>query len=149
MTMPGTPVLSDTDSLTLLGHTAPATISAEQIETFPVPTGCDEVQITGDELVSRCPLTKQTDIYQFTISYRPGGRCLESKALKLYLAGFRDTEGAFAETLSVRIRDDLVASLARDSGTPIWLTVRLKQNTRGGMQITSNSTYPDLPGRPA
>jgi 7-cyano-7-deazaguanine reductase len=134
--------LQQTGDLTLLGSAAPATITADQIETFPAPDGCAEVRITGAELVSKCPLTGQTDIYEFEIVYQPGARCLESKALKLYLASYRDAAGVFAEGLAVRIRDDLAAALStNEADPPRRLSVRLTQNPRGGMQITATSVY--------
>ena len=40
----------------------------------------------------------------------PAERCVESKSLKLYLAGYRN-EGAFCEALAVKIRDDMASAL--------------------------------------
>ena len=72
------------------------------LETFENP-GVSHVEMTSDELTAVCPITGQPDLYEVTIEYWPDRLCLESKSLKLYLAGYRN-EGAFCEALAVRIR---------------------------------------------
>ena len=104
------------------------------LETFPNP-GVVEVELTSDELTAVCPVTGQPDYYVAQIVYEPDELCLESKSLKLYLARFRN-EGAFCEALAVRIRDDLAAALALDSGA---VTVALTQKARGGITITATA----------
>src|SRR5204863_9575592 len=79
------------------------------LETFENP-GVSSVEMRSDELTAVCPITGQPDLYVVTISYGPESLCLESKSLKLYLAGFRN-EGAFCEALAVRIRDDVAGAL--------------------------------------
>ena len=91
--------------------------------------------MTSDELTAVCPITGQADFYVARILYRPGALCLESKSLKLYLARFRN-EGAFAEALAVRIRDDVAAALELDRGA---VTVSLTQKPRGGITITATA----------
>ena len=103
------------------------------LESFPNP-GVTEVEMTSDELTAVCPITGQADFYVARIVYRPDGLCLESKSLKLYLARFRN-EGAFAEALAVRIKDDVAAALELDRSA---VTVTLTQKPRGG--ITINAT---------
>ena len=88
----------------------------------------------SDELIAVCPITGQPDFYRATIEYRPVGLCLESKSLKLYLARFRD-EGAFCEALTVRIRDEVAATLELEAGA---VTVTLVQKARGGITITAS-----------
>ncbi|MHB1244101.1 MAG: aminotransferase class V-fold PLP-dependent enzyme [Gaiellaceae bacterium] len=61
--------------------------------------------------------------------------CLESKSLKLYLAGFRN-EGVFCEALAVRVRDDVAAALELPAGN---VEVVLTQKARGGITITATS----------
>ncbi len=102
------------------------------LETFPNP-GVSEVVLRSDELTAMCPITRQPDLYRATIIYRPDGRCVESKSLKLYLATFRN-EGHFCEALAVRIRDDVADVLQVDAGS---VTVTLEQKARGGITITA------------
>jgi 7-cyano-7-deazaguanine reductase len=104
------------------------------LETFPNP-GVREVELTGDELTSICPLTHQPDLYTLTICYRPAATCLETRSLKLYLGGFRN-EQHFCEALAVRIRDDVAAALAVD---PDAVDVTLTQKARGGITVTARS----------
>jgi 7-cyano-7-deazaguanine reductase len=104
------------------------------LETFPNP-GVSQVEMTSDELAAVCPITGQPDLYVATIAFRPQELCLESKSLKLYLAGFRN-EGHFCEALAVKIRDDVAEALglAHDR-----VTVTLEQKARGGITIVAVS----------
>ena len=104
------------------------------LETFPNP-GVVDVELTSDELTAVCPITGQPDFYEATIAYTPTALCLESKSLKLYLARFRN-EGAFAEALAVRIKDDVAAALQVD---PDAVTVTLTQKPRGGITIVATA----------
>jgi 7-cyano-7-deazaguanine reductase len=104
------------------------------LETFPNP-GVSRVELTSDELTAVCPVTGQPDLYVATIEYWPGPLCIESKSLKLYLSGFRN-EGAFAEALAVRIRDDVAAATQLE---PDKVRVTLRQKARGGITITATT----------
>src|SRR5215207_8160179 len=97
------------------------------IETFPNP-GVSHVQMTSDELAAVCPITGQPDLYVAAIDYWPQALCVESKSLKLYLAGYRN-EGAFCEALAVKIRDDVAEALELPSDK---VRVTLTQKPRGG-----------------
>jgi 7-cyano-7-deazaguanine reductase len=103
------------------------------LETFPNP-GVAVVALESDELTAMCPITNQPDNYVATIRYRPDGLCLETKSVKLYLAGFRN-EGAFCEALAVRIRDDVAAALELEHAA---VEVTLVQKRRGGIEITAS-----------
>ncbi len=102
------------------------------IETFPNP-GVARVELTSDELVAMCPVTNQPDMYVATIEYEPDALCIESKSLKLYVASFRN-EGAFCETLAVRIRDDAAQALELPTEK---VHVTLRQKARGGITIVA------------
>jgi 7-cyano-7-deazaguanine reductase len=104
------------------------------IETFANP-GVSRVELTSDELVAMCPITNQPDMYVATIDYEPDALCIESKSLKLYLAGFRN-EGAFCEALAVRIRDDAAQALEL---APEKVHVTLRQKARGGITIVAQT----------
>ena len=104
------------------------------LETFPNP-GVSEVEMHSDELTAVCPVTGQPDLYIATIRYQPEGLCLESKSLKLYLAGFRN-EGAFCEALAVRIRDDVAEALELPAER---VQVTLEQKARGGITISATA----------
>jgi 7-cyano-7-deazaguanine reductase len=104
------------------------------LETFPNP-GVSHVEMTSDELTAVCPITGQPDLYVASIEYEPGPLCIESKSLKLYLAGFRN-EGAFCEALAVRIRDDVAAALELEQDR---VQVTLEQKARGGITITATA----------
>ena len=104
------------------------------LESFPNP-GVTEVEMTSDELTAVCPITGQADFYVARIAYSPEGLCLESKSLKIYLSRFRN-EGAFAESLAVRIKDDVAAALKLDRSA---VTVTLTQKPRGGITITATA----------
>jgi 7-cyano-7-deazaguanine reductase len=102
------------------------------LETFPNP-GVARVELVSDELTAVCPITHQPDFYTATIAYRPGGLCLESKSLKIYLSRFHD-QGVFCEALAVRIRDEVAAALELESAA---VEVSLRQKARGGITITA------------
>lgn len=104
------------------------------LETFANP-GVAHVAMTSDELTAVCPVTGQPDLYVVTIEYWPDALCLESKSVKLYLNGFRN-EGAFCETLAVRIRDDVAEALALPHDK---LRVALEQKARGGITISATT----------
>jgi len=104
------------------------------LETFENP-GVARVELASDELTAVCPITGQPDMYLATIEYEPGPLCLESKSLKLYLASYRN-EGAFCETLAVRIRDDVAGALGLAAEK---VRVTLQQKARGGITITATA----------
>lgn len=121
--------MSDTMEFTALGKTVRGSITAEQLETFPAPAGLQEVTFESAELTALCPVTHQPDLYHVTIRYRPDAACVESKSLKLYLMGFRNT-GIFAETIATTIARDLRAALV-----PLTIEVTTRQQVRGGLTL--------------
>ncbi len=122
----------------VLGHEAREPIKAEQLDTVPWNhTDTDAlVEFSTNELTAICPMTGQPDFYELKLSYRPGARLLESKAMKLYLWGFRDT-GMFAEDLAATLLKDLVAAC-----NPVEMTVDLTQQVRGGLKIRTLIRHP-------
>jgi 7-cyano-7-deazaguanine reductase len=115
-----------------LGHAGSEAYAG--LETFDNP-GVSHVELTSDELTAVCPITGQPDLYVATLEYWPDKLCLESKSLKLYLAGYRN-EGAFCEALAVRIRDDAAAALELPADK---VRVTLRQKARGGISIAATA----------
>ena len=101
-------------------------------EAFPAPA-IERVTLEALEFTSICPRTGQPDFGRVEIEYRPGERCLESKAVKYYLWSYRDY-GAFCETLAARIADDVVYAIA-----PRWVRVRVHQSVRGGIALVAEA----------
>ena len=99
------------------------------IETFenPAPGRDYEVVIRCPEFTSVCPKTGLPDFGEIRITYVPDERCLELKALKMYLIGFRN-RGVFYERATNDILDALVAACR-----PRRMTVTGDFSVRGGM----------------
>jgi 7-cyano-7-deazaguanine reductase len=85
--------------------------SVEHLETFPNPSpGRDyTIEIVCPEFTSVCPKTGQPDFGTITFTYTPDLKCVELKALKLYLQRFRNL-GIFYEAVVNRLLDDFVAA---------------------------------------
>jgi 7-cyano-7-deazaguanine reductase len=122
----------------VLGRETRGSIGAEHLDTVPWSHASADsvVEFSTNELTAICPITGQPDFYELKLSYRPGTRLLESKAMKLYLWSFRD-RGMFAEDLAATLLEDLVAACA-----PAEMTVDLTQQVRGGLQIRTVVRYP-------
>ncbi len=122
----------------VLGREARGPIGAEQLATVRWNhTDTDAViEFSTNELTAICPVTGQPDFYELKLSYRPGTRLLESKAMKLYLWGFRD-RGMFAEDMAATLLKDFVAACE-----PVEMTVDLTQQVRGGLKIRTVVRHP-------
>ena len=122
----------------ILGRETRTPIGAEQLDTVPWHHADTDalVEFSTNELTAVCPITGQPDFYQLKLSYRPGTHLLESKAMKLYLWGFRD-RGIFGEDLAATLLKDFVAAC-----DPAEITVDLTQQVRGGLQIRTVVKHP-------
>jgi 7-cyano-7-deazaguanine reductase len=122
----------------VLGRETRGPIGAEQLDTVPWNhAGADAVvEYSTSELTAICPVTGQPDFSELKLSYRPATQLLESKAMKLYLWGFRD-RGVFAEDLAAILLEDLIAACE-----PEEMTVDLTQQVRGGLQIRTVVRHP-------
>ncbi len=122
----------------VLGRETRGPIEAEQLDTVPWNHANADavVEFSTNELTAICPITGQPDFYELKLSYSPSTRLLESKAMKLYLWGFRD-RGIFAEDLAATLLEDLVAACE-----PVEMTVDLTQQVRGGLQIRTIVRHP-------
>ncbi len=97
------------------------------------------IEHVAEEFTSVCPKTGQPDFGIVTLRYGPEQRCVELKSLKLYYQSFRN-EGTFYESVTNRIRDDLVKLME-----PRWLVLRTDWRGRGGIRSTLIATYGDVP----
>lgn len=137
------PLSSNTEGLTLLGSGSLPNIdipSVDILETFltPAPKRLFEICFSTDEFTSMCPITGQPDYATIIIRYVPKERCVESKALKLYLRSFRN-QGVFAEGIVNRILDDLVEVL-----NPHSMMVTGDFTPRGGIGLSVEACYPNI-----
>ena len=107
------------------------------VETFPnpAPERDYEIAIRCPEFTSVCPKTGLPDFGEIRITYTPDERCLELKALKYYLVGFRN-RGVFFERATNEILDTLVAACR-----PRRMTVVGDFSVRGGMSTQVTATY--------
>jgi 7-cyano-7-deazaguanine reductase len=107
------------------------------LETFPNPKPHRDydIEIRCPEFTSVCPKTGLPDFGEIVIRYVPDERCLELKALKYYMIGFRN-EGIFDEAVTNRILDDLVAACS-----PRRMTVVGAFTVRGGLSTTVTAAY--------
>ncbi len=114
-----------------LGREARGPINPGQLDTVPWNHGDTDatVEFSTNELTAICPVTGQPDFYELKLTYRPRSRLLESKAMKLYLWGFRD-KGMFAEDMAASLLKDLVSAC-----DPVEMNVDLTQQVRGGLKI--------------
>ena len=117
------------------------------LETFATPTDAPIViEHIADEFTSQCPITGHPDFGVVTVRFQPrsksaGGRCVELKALKLYLQSFR-TEGIFYEAVTDRIKDDLAEAM-----DPVWLQVHTSWRGRGGIRSIVRAEQGEVPAR--
>ena len=110
---------------------------SRSLETFPNPQPERDytIRIRVPEFTCLCPLTGQPDFAELTLEYIPDARCVELKALKLYVWSYRD-EGAFHEAVTNRILDDLVAATA-----PRFMRLTADFNVRGGIDTMVVAEY--------
>ena len=80
-----------------------------------------------DEFTILCPFSGLPDFAKLAIRYKPNGRVVEHKSLKLYLISFRDV-GILQEEAVEQIYRDLFNLLK-----PSALSVRAEFKARGGI----------------
>jgi len=106
-----------------------STQPTKDLETFVNPNQERDYTIIIDipEFTCLCPKTGQPDFATIKIEYQPDEKCVELKALKLYMWTFRE-RGAFHEAVTNEIIDDLIAAT-----DPKWMKITMKFNVRGGI----------------
>jgi len=106
------------------------------LETFDYQGPEQEIVTETGEFTAVCPYSGLPDFARLTISYTPGGKCVELKSLKYYITSYRSV-GIFQEHATARIAEDLFRLL-----TPKRLSVRTVYNVRGGFETTCTVTLP-------
>ena len=117
--------------------------SRDQLETFPNPNPRRDytIEINCPEFTSLCPITGQPDFGTITYTYTPDQKCVELKALKLYLQRFRN-EGIFYEQVTNRLLDDFVAMIE-----PRYCKIVGAFTPRGGITTNVTCAYEAAPAR--
>jgi 7-cyano-7-deazaguanine reductase len=105
---------------------------SKDLETFdnPQPERDYTIRIRIPEFTCLCPKTGQPDFAEMTLEYVPDKRCVELKALKMYVWSFRD-QGAFHEAVTNEILGDLV-----NATQPRFMRLSAEFNVRGGIYTT-------------
>lgn len=107
-----------------------------RLETWPNHFPGYEITIRFPEYTSVCPKTGLPDYGVIIIQYEPRKVCLELKALKMYLLGYRSL-GIFYENAVNRILGDIVAAVK-----PVKCLVRGEFTPRGGLFTTVEARWP-------
>ncbi len=115
----------------------PQTPDGAPLETFANRFADRDFWITFEcpEFTSVCPVTGQPDFGTITIRYIPDQKCIESKALKLYMFSFRNHDTFYEEAVN-RILDDVVAAC-----DPRECVVVGDFTPRGGIGMTIEVTH--------
>lgn len=110
------------------------------IETFDnaYPERNYEIVFDCPEFTSLCPVTNQPDFGHICIRYIADKRCIESKALKLYLFSFRN-HNTFHEEAVNRILSDLA-----NACKPRFMEVKGVFMPRGGIALTITATEGEI-----
>ena len=105
---------------------------SKDLEIFPNPNPERDytIRIRMPEFTCLCPKTGQPDFATLSLEYVPDQRCIELKALKLYVWSFRN-EGAFHEAVSNTMLADLVATCE-----PRFMRLTGEFKVRGGLYTT-------------
>ncbi|MBI3018505.1 MAG: NADPH-dependent 7-cyano-7-deazaguanine reductase QueF [Deltaproteobacteria bacterium] len=109
------------------------------LETFPNQFPNYEITISYPEFTSICPKTGLPDFGTLHVKYMPNQKCLELKALKLYMMAYRNL-GIFYENVVNRMLQDLVKACE-----PQWMVVKGVFNARGGMLGIAETKYGKVP----
>ncbi len=107
-----------------------------KLETWPNQFPGYEITTRFPEYTSVCPKTGLPDSGTITIQYCPRKKCLELKALKMYLLAYRNL-GIFYENAVNRILRDIV-----ETAQPTWCVVRGEFTPRGGLTTTVEARWP-------
>lgn len=106
-----------------------STQPSKDLETFdnPRPGRDYTIRIRMPEFTCLCPKTGQPDFAELLLEYVPNEKCVELKALKMYIWSFRD-EGAFHEDVTNQMLDKLA-----EATQPKFMRLTADFNVRGGI----------------
>lgn len=107
-----------------------------KLEAWPNQFRDYEITIQVQEYTSICPKTNLPDFGTITLRYVPDRVCLELKAFKGYILGYRSL-GIFYENAVNRILRDVV-----EACQPVRAMVRGEFNVRGGMKSIIEARHP-------
>ena len=107
-----------------------------KLEVWPNQFRDYEITIQVPEYTSICPKTNLPDFGTITLCYVPDQVCLELKAFKGYILGYRSL-GIFYENAVNRILRDVV-----EACQPVRALVRGEFNVRGGMKSIIEARHP-------
>ncbi len=93
----------------------------------PSPQRIYEVSIELPEFTCKCPFSGYPDFATLKLTYQPGSKILELKALKLYINSFREVKISHEEVAN-KILDKLV-----DACSPVWMHLEADFNPRGNV----------------
>lgn len=116
----------------------------ESLEAFSCSAAVRAIELTSAELICRCPVTGQPDIYQVSIRYGPNAvepKALETKSVKLWLWSYQQRDGVFAEDIAA----ELAVAVKESAAAPEWVDVVLVQNPRGGITTTVHASEGSSP----
>ena len=104
-------------------------VPSKDLETFdnPNPERDYTIHIRMPEFTCLCPKTGQPDFAELFLDYIPDEKCVELKALKMYIWSFRE-EGGFHEAMTNKILADLV-----EVTQPRFMRLTADFNVRGGV----------------
>lgn len=119
-----------------LPFTGPEAIDVAVLETFGYEGPEQEIVTETSEFSAVCPYSGLPDYATLSISYVPGGKCIELKSLKYYIISYRSV-GIFQEHATARIAEDLHRALE-----PRQITVKTVYNVRGGFLTTCSVRLP-------
>lgn len=116
---------------------APVETVFPAVEVFPNKYPDRDYVITIDvpEFTSVCPKTGLPDFGTITIDYVPDAQCIELKAFKYYMLGFRN-HGIFYENVVNKVLDDIIAT-----ADPRAIRVTGEFGARGGISTTVTATH--------
>lgn len=102
---------------------------SKTLETFPNPAPQRDfcIRMRIPEFTCLCPITGQPDFATLFLEYVADKKCVELKALKMYIWSFRN-EGCFHEAVTSQMLDDLVKAIS-----PRYMRLTAVFNVRGGI----------------
>ena len=100
----------------------------------PRPGRIYDVSIELPEFTCKCPFSGYPDFAVLKVTYQPGQKILELKAIKLYINSYREIKISHEEVVN-QILDDLVTCCQPD-----WMKIEADFNPRGNVHTVITVT---------